>query len=638
MNIMSEISNWWKHLSGIALFVLVFTTAVQANNPLEVEKKSWVMELFMEKGEPRAKIKVSEVYHFTTDKAANHARHSIWYGYFSKLSNVEAYTEVVLDNGKTKKYPVKHYTDHAQIDDGIFYSDDRERIFQFPEVVKDARGYVNYELYFKDVNLLSSFFFSYGLPVASASFQLVVPQQFEIAYRLWNAEKIKIDFAKTQKGNTTIYSWQADKLAGIKQFENSPSARYYHPHLTVKVNAIKFKSGWQRFDDVAGLYRTYYPNIKHIYEEQHTELQPLVDSLIAGQTSDFGKVAAIYQWVQESLKYVAFEENYRGFRPYDPRKVINARFGDCKDMSAVLFSLMRVAGLPAYLAWVGTRDIPYKYSEWATSQVDNHMIAVYHTPDTTLFLDGTGSYTPFGFPTSMIQGKEVLIALNKDEFTLVEVPIIPASANQINDSLHLRWNGRFIEGDAVSSVTGYFKSDYSYMYQHLDELELRKSLSSRLEFGNNAFSVQQANFENGLRKDQATRINYNFTLKEYAVLFDDELIINFNLDKSFLKLRDNSEMRQAPIELEKNAAIQREIHFQIPEGYTIKSMPGNTEISSNGFYFKINYEQEANKIIARSQLTNDKLMVMPAELADFSTFINSLGNTYRQAIILKKKP
>ncbi len=634
----SEISNWLKHLSCFLLLLLLFTTSAQASNPLLVEKKHWVMELFMEKGEPRAKVKVSEIYHFTTDKAANHARHSIWYGYFSQLSNVEAYTEVVAANGKTKKYPVLHFTDHAQIDDGIFYSDDRERIFQFPEVVKDARGVVNYELYFKDVNLLSSFFFSYGLPVASANLQLVVPPQFEIAYRLWNADQVDIQFAKTTKGKTTIYSWQAAQLAGMKQFENSPSPRYYHPHLTVKVNAILYKSGWQRFDDVAGLYRTYYPNIRHIYEESHDELKPLVDSILAGKTSDFEKVAAIYQWVQESLKYVAFEENYRGFRPYDPRKVINARFGDCKDMSAVLFSLMRVAGLPAYLAWVGTRDIPYKYSEWATSQVDNHMIAVYHTADTTLFLDGTGSYTPFGFPTSMIQGKEVLIGLSKDAYALVQVPVISAAANQIYDSLHLRWNGRFIEGVAMRDVTGYFKSDYSHLYQHLDEQELRKRLSSHLEFGNNAFSVQNANFENGLRKDIPTRINYNFTLKEYAVLFDDELIINFNLDKSFLKLRDNSEMRQAPIELEKNAAIHREIHFLIPEGYALKSLPENTEISTSGFHFKINYEQEADKIIARSQLINDKLLINPVELADFSTFINSLGNTYRQAIILKKKP
>src|SRR5690606_5699653 len=152
-----------------------------------------------------------------------------------------------------------------------------------------------------------------------------------------------------QKGSTTTYSWKSSQIAGIKEFDNSPSVRYYHPHLTVKVNAIKFKAGWQRFDNVAGLYSTYYPNIKHIYEEQHPELQPLVDSLLAGVDTELGKAAVIYKWVQESLKYVAFEENYRGFRPYDPRKVINARFGDCKDMSAVLYSLMRVAGLPAYL-------------------------------------------------------------------------------------------------------------------------------------------------------------------------------------------------------------------------------------------------------------------------------------------------
>lgn len=617
---------------------LLATLQLSAQHPLELLEKHWEMEMYHEKGVPHARVKIKEVFGFNTTQAAQHAKHSISYGFFAKLSDVEAYTLVPVGGGKMKKVKVTDFRDHSDIDDNIFYDDSRERSFNFPEVNEGAQGHVSYTLTFPDVHLLGSFFFSYGLPVKNASMTLIAPEEFSMDVRLWNGNHLRIDSSITQKKGKTIYFWEAKDLKGLDGVDHAPSPRYYHPHLTFRVKSITRKGKTDDFDGVAGLYRTYYPNIRHIYEEDHPEIRKLVDSIVQGKSDELQKAEAIYSWVQEHLKYVAFEENYRGFRPYSPTKVLNARFGDCKDMSSLLYSMMREAGLPAYMAWIGTRDLPYKYSEWPAHHVDNHMIAVFHRSDTTIYLDGTGSFTPFGYPTSMIQGKEVLIGIDSQQYVLKQVPILSAAANQRIDTLELRWNGKFLEGKGNSMVNGYFKSDYTYLYGFSDAEELRKRLSEYLELGNNSFSVKQAKFMNGARSNTLSRVDFDFTLREYAIPLDQELIVNLNLDKSFLNYRADLKTRELPLEFENNSEIIRHVRFDIPEGYEIKSLPQSTTLNADGFSFELNYVLEGNRVLAQSKLTNRSLLLNSNQLDSFSNFLDELRNTYKQAIILKKKP
>ncbi|MCU0781990.1 MAG: hypothetical protein MUF04_12940, partial [Akkermansiaceae bacterium] len=91
--------------------------------------------------------------------------------------------------------------------------------------------------------------------------------------------------------------------------------------------------------------------------------------------------------------------------------------------------MMRHAGLNARECWIGTRDIPYSYSEVYAPIVDNHMITAYNYKGTWLFLDPTDEFVPFGYPSGFIQGKEALIGLPNTQFTLQKVPVMHAEAN-----------------------------------------------------------------------------------------------------------------------------------------------------------------------------------------------------------------
>ena len=96
--------------------------------------------------------------------------------------------------------------------------------------------------------------------------------------------------------------------------------------------------------------------------------------------------------------------------------------------------MLKIAGIKGYLTWIGTRDIPYNYTELPTPFTDNHMILTYKNGGKVYFLDATGQYLPLELPSSFIQGKEALVGIDSTEYEILKVPVIDADVNSHIDS------------------------------------------------------------------------------------------------------------------------------------------------------------------------------------------------------------
>ena len=125
------------------------------------------------------------------------------------------------------------------------------------------------------------------------------------------------------------------------------------------------------------------------------------------------KARNIYKWVQQNIKYVAFENGMEGFIPREANLVCSRRYGDCKDMASIMTAMLQHAGVTAYFVWIGTRSLPYEYSQVPLPIADNHMISAIKLDTSFIFLDGTDSHCVFGTPPEHIQGKDALIAITE---------------------------------------------------------------------------------------------------------------------------------------------------------------------------------------------------------------------------------
>nr|WP_262906034.1 transglutaminase-like domain-containing protein [Hymenobacter terricola] len=273
--------------------------------------------------------------------------------------------------------------------------------------------------------------------------------------------------------------------------------------------------------------------VRRIDRQPSPALQQRVDSLVAGAKTEEEKVRRVYYWVQNNVKYIAFEQGLRSFIPHDAGLVYARRYGDCKDMANLTNDMLHLAGVKtAYLTWVGTRDLPYKYAELATPGVDNHMIATYEpTPGQYVFLDATSKHTPYSMPSAMIQGKEGLLGLDPKNSRVVDIPVIDKARNGTDDASVLTLDGTTLHGTGQLSMAGYTKVDLTYGLDGLDRTDEPRYVKALLERGNNKLFVDKYAISNLDARDQPLRISYAYRLQDYVQQVDDEVYVNLSPER-----------------------------------------------------------------------------------------------------------
>jgi transglutaminase-like putative cysteine protease len=155
---------------------------------------------------------------------------------------------------------------------------------------------------------------------------------------------------------------------------------------------------------VADQYAWYRYILKDLSNNE-TVIKAKADDIVAGKTDDMDKVKSIFYWVQNNIRYIAFEDGIAGFLPDKAEEVLRKKYGDCKGMANLTKELLKSQGFDARLCWLGTNHIAYDYSTPSLA-VDNHMICalIYKGK---IILDATEDYLSMNDYAERIQGRSV---------------------------------------------------------------------------------------------------------------------------------------------------------------------------------------------------------------------------------------
>jgi transglutaminase-like putative cysteine protease len=93
-------------------------------------------------------------------------------------------------------------------------------------------------------------------------------------------------------------------------------------------------------------------------EEFQGELKALASRLTQKAFTGQESLSALYNFMADSVSYVALEMGKGDFTPHVCSVILNRRFGDCKDQAVLLSSLCRAIGIDAYPALISTRPYP----------------------------------------------------------------------------------------------------------------------------------------------------------------------------------------------------------------------------------------------------------------------------------------
>lgn len=571
-----------------------------------------------------------------SELSKGYAQSSVSNSSFTKSFDIKAYT-LAPYKSKYKTIPVSDFVKKDDSRSGIFYDDSEVTSFSYPSVSVGSRTVLDYKQKHIEPKFSNPFYFASYLYMQENQLVLNVHKDIEIEIKEFNIEKIKFEYSKEQKGDYITYTWTTKNAEPYKYEENSLKGGYFLPHLIYYIKSYtKNDKNHTYLSGIGDLYDWYYSLTCTINQEKDSKLQKIVNELVSPTDKEMDKVRKVFYWVQDNIKYIAFENGMQGFIPDEAGTVSKNRYGDCKGMASITHQMLNMAGVESHLTWIGTRRIPYKYSEVPTPMVDNHMIVTYQDGKKNYFLDATSSNIAFGMPSSMIQGKEALISKGKDKYEVATVPIVAKEKNTIIEKTNLKLAGKKIIGKGNMEIDGYPKSLFASL-EGLSKEKEKKVINAILTKGNNKFLVNEYQIANLKNKDKPLRIDYQYSLQDYAKLLGDEIYINLNLDKRNLDDFIDIEKRKYSISNSFQSTSNFEVAFELPTEYEIDYLPENQKFDNEFFGFAISYQLKDQKVYQTKKMYSNNIVLKKENFEAWNEMITKLSEAYREVVILKKK-
>jgi hypothetical protein len=561
---------------------------------------------------------------------------SLQYNSFNSIKDIDAYV-VNTTGAKIRKTKVKSFFTKDVFDDAIFYDYKKEISFVYPTLEEGSKTFLEYKETVSDPHFLGNFYFANYSPVEVSELVVKYSPSLEIDFKLFNTDSVKIDYSLSTEKKYNIRKWTFKNGKEYKSSPNDQDPRYYLPHIIYYIKQYEHKGITTKvYSDVEQLYKWYYSMLSKMKSSDSNELKPIVDSLIAGKTNEQEKVKAIYYWVQDNIKYIAFEDGMNGFVPEAGSSVCSNRYGDCKGMSNLLVEMLGLAGIKAYHTWIGSRDIPYKYTEVPTVYVDNHMIVAYPVGEQFYFLDATSKQLSFNYPSAFIQGKQALIGIDKDHYLLKDVMVVDAEKNYNIDTSYVSIEGNTLKGKGVVHVDGYLKYYIMNYLQNSSADDTQKYLEWFLQKGNNKFSLKKYDLKNLYSRDKELVISYEYDIKDYVNVNNNEYYVNMQLYKGLIDSKMEKD-RENAFENSFTAHNLNVVILQLSDKYKVKYLPDNVSFKGKGYLSEVVYTQQNNTVVLEQDYIRTGLVLEPSDFAQWNEMVKILKRSYNESIVFEKK-
>ncbi len=124
-------------------------------------------------------------------------------------------------------------------------------------------------------------------------------------------------------------------------------------------------------------------------------------------------VRAVYGAVVTQTRYVGLEFGVHGYKPYPVDKVLERRFGDCKDKASLMHAMLAHLGITSRLVLVRTRPLGRIAPAPASLAPFNH--AILYVPGLDRYFDGTAEFSGSTELPEPDQGAQALVVVPPED-------------------------------------------------------------------------------------------------------------------------------------------------------------------------------------------------------------------------------
>lgn len=560
----------------------------------------------------------------------NHKTNIQKYEFYDSESKIETFNIKYRNDKNTNNY----IEDEFYKDNDLFYNDARVKhtVVSFP-----VQGYTyNYELEkrYEDVKYFTALYFNDEFPILKKQIIVTVPEWLKIELKEFNFEGAKIEKSQTKDSkNNTVYTFTLSDIPALYKEADSPGRSYIYPHILLIAKSYTLKGKEiTLFNSSADLYK-WYKSLVDMMKDDTSVLKSKVTELTSTAKTDEEKIKNIYYWVQDNIRYIAFEDGIAGFKPDESNHVFENRYGDCKGMANLIKQMLKLAGFDARLTWIGTKHIAYDYKTPSLA-VDNHMICTLFHKGKKYFLDGTEKYNSFGEYAERIQNKEVMIE-DGDKFIIEKVPVATNEINKEVFKANLSIENEKLQGTCSKSYLGESRSSFLYIYNTFKSDKKNEALEDYLsgsEKNNHITNIKTSDLKN---RDTKLTIDYSAVIENKVSSFDNEMYVDLEYMNEFKEFELKDRKTDYQFDYKKN--YDSSVTLSIPNGYKVTKLPTDLIVKEPNFDISITFQKTDKEIIYKKSFIFKNGEIKASEMTKWNDFIKKLIANYNQQITFTKQ-
>ncbi len=418
----------------------------------------------------------------------------------------------------------------------------------------------------------------------------------------------------------------------LKPFENYSSDRgpsYNYPMLYFYFKTAK-KDGkthqiMKTTDDLYRWYRLVSSNLRN----DTSAFALFTKKLVKDLKTDEEKIKAVYYWIQDNIRYVAFEDGIAGFRPDECSDVYMKRFGDCKGMANLTKNMLKVLGYDARLVWIGTKHQNFSY-DIPGLPVDNHAICAVKLKGKFIFLDGTENFCALNEYANRIQGRKCIVE-DGENYSIETIPEWGYEHNEESSVETINMVNNTLDVKVKRTFKGESKLDFIRSYNYLRTQNKDEVIFEYLTDENIDYNVKNIVTSDLRNRDKNTELSFNLIVDNQVIKSNGKLYVNFEWDREFDGVWFDS-TRRVDLDLGHKNFTKRSVTFNLKPGQVATRLPGNIHIDNEYYTFTLTMKQVGNTIIYNKVLITKKDYLPVKNLQQFMKDCKKLSAFYKTYI------
>ncbi len=514
-------------------------------------------------------------------------------------------------------------TAHAGYD---FYTDIKEKRFTMPAVedgcileyafeMKMLKSYLPFDV-------SGRFHWIHFHPAQQQSLEIILPEKIRLQYKPFHTS---LSPEITSEGGRRKYVFRQSPQKEVLGEARMPDIR---DRKTFPEVAFWTMPGWENLSK-------WYIGVVREQMKPDDDLTRFTRELTAGLQTDEDKIQAIFDFVAQKVRYVAVMLGPHTHMPHAASDIFKKRYGDCKDKTTLLLSMLQIAGISGLPALVPSN--PEYFDETIPSlSVFDHVIAVVPRGAGYFWLDATNENAAYDSPPFM-RPSTVMVIQADGSYRFVQTPAPDPQRDftKVETTYHIDEAGD-AHIDLTMSGFGMAAQGIRDEFKYLSPVDREKYFEER-----RGIEVQKLSFGSFTDTTQPFVLKLQGLMRNVVQKLDDDLMVLTGAIPfdSFRDITAAKNPRTYPIVFYPSYRHQALTRYRFPKGFKVRKMPPSFVLDKPFKFSSVRFDAEGSTLILNLAVQEKDHQIPPDDFEAFkqhAAAVQKLESALKNIIFEKK--